>query len=314
MEKLKLMTAEELENKNLPPQNWALENLLPEGLTILAGAPKSGKSLLAFGISLALSSGTEIIGKKNESIKNVLYLPYEDSERSLQDKIKKIRNGLSIEKNKRTYFFDNNNIPKIESDNLEWLKNLVKENQLDVIIVDTLGSALRNVKRKGLSTYLDEYALLNSFQKFAKDNKICLILLHHTRKMKAENVFDEISGTRAIAGSADANLILQRNKLTGLLQIQGRELKDASYDLELDEHTLLWRFKGTSNSFGLSPEQQSILDAYEKDYEKEFKPSEIAKLIGKENDQNVRASFRKLNSLGLLNQDSYGKYKLAQIN
>jgi RecA-family ATPase len=160
---------------------------------------------------------------------------------------------------------------------------------------------------------MDEYELLNKFQRFALDYKISLIFLHHTRKMKANNVFDEISGTRGISGSADANFVLEKNKYTGLLYIQGRDLEDQKYDLELEVKSLTWTFKGLSNTIDLTPEQQSILDAFDQDYEKELKPSEIAKIIGKE-DTNIRPTISKIHSLGLLVQDSYGKYKMATIN
>jgi len=313
MEKLKLITAKTLETKSIPLTNWAIDGIIPEGLSILAGAPKSGKSLLALSMALAIASGTEIIGKKNQSIKNVLFLPYEDSERRLQERIKKISLGLSIEKNERVFFIEEGQIPRLDKNNLNWLKELKDENKIDVIIIDTLGSSIKGIKNKNISTYLDEYDLLNYFQRFAIDNKISLIFLHHTRKMKADNIFDEISGTRAISGAADANLILQRNKYFGSLHIQGRDIEDVQYDLELDKETLTWTCKETSNPVSLSPEQKSILDVFNQDYEKELKPSQIAELLGKEN-QNIRPSFKKLISLGLLHQDSYGKYKLAYVN
>ena len=310
---LKLINASDLERKQIPPTNWAIEGFLPEGLTILAGAPKSGKSLLALNMALALSANAEVIGKKSKSVKNILYLPYEDSERRLQERIKKIKIGLSITDVSKTFFLEGGKPPKIDDEVLKEIGELIKENKLDMIIIDTLGSAIKNNRKKGLSPYLDEYELLNKFQRFALDNKVCVLLLHHTRKMKAENVFDEISGTRGISGAADANFVLQRNKYSGKLFIQGRDLEDAEYELELDKENLTWKFKGIINSISLSPEQQSILDAFDNDYEIEYRPSEIAKILDKD-DQNIRPSFRRLVSLGMLNQDNYGKYKLAPIN
>jgi len=313
MDKIKLVSATELESKIIPPSNWAIEGFLPEGLTILAGAPKSGKSILALNIALALSSEVEVIGKRSKTSKKVLYLPYEDSERRIQDRIKKVKVGLSIKKEPRAFFWENCNPPKLDKNTLHEIGALVKEQKMDMLIIDTLGSSIKNIRKKGLSSYMDEYELLNMFQRFALDYKISVLLLHHTRKMKAENIFDEISGTRGISGAADANYILQRNKYSGELFIEGRDLEDANYLLELDKENLTWNFKGLTSSVSISPEQQSILDAYNNDYEREFKPSEVAKILDKE-DQNIRPSFRRLVELGMLNQDSYGKYKLAPIN
>ena len=211
--KLKLINASDLEKKQIPSTNWAIEGFLPEGLTILAGAPKSGKSLLALNLALALSADAEIIGKRSKSLKNVLFLPYEDSERRLQERIKKIKTGLSITNVSNTFFLEGCNPPKLDENVLEKIGELIKENKLDMVIIDTLGSAIKNNRKKGLSSYMDEYELLNKFQRFALDYKISVLILHHTRKMKAENIFDEISGTRGISGAADANFILQRNNM-----------------------------------------------------------------------------------------------------
>lgn len=311
--KLKLINASDLENKQIPPTNWAIENFLPEGLTILAGAPKSGKSLLALNLALALSANAEIIGKKSKTTKTVLYMPYEDSEKRLQERIKKIKTGLSINNISKTFFLEGCNPPKLDENVLKNIGEVINENKIDMIIIDTLGSAIKNNRKKGLSSYMDEYELLNMFQRFALDYKICTLLLHHTRKMKAENIFDEISGTRGISGAADANFVLQRNKYTGKLFVQGRDLEDANYDLELDKENLTWRFQGISSSIKLTPEQETILNVYNKDFEKELKPSEIAKILEKE-DTNIRPTIGKLLTMGLLKQNAYGKYKLVAPN
>ena len=313
MEKLKLMSASELEKKELAPTNWMIEGILPEGLTILAGAPKSGKSILALNLALALSSETEIIGKKGSSLKKVLYLSYEDSERRLQDRIIKNKNGLTIKNDPETFFLNGCNPPRIDDGVLANIGNSIKENKFEILILDTLGTSINNKRKKGLSSYMDEYELLNNLQRFSLDHKISLIVLHHTRKMKAESVFDEISGTRGITGAADANFVLQRNKMSGTLSIQGRDLEEQIFDLEFDKQNLIWKMIGLKTNIDLTPEQKSIIDVFENDYDKELKPSEIQKILEKE-ETNIRPTIGKLVDLGLLNQNAYGKYKLTLPN
>ena len=46
----------------LPPILFIIKDLLPEGLTILAGRPKAGKSFLAQNISLSIADGTKVMG------------------------------------------------------------------------------------------------------------------------------------------------------------------------------------------------------------------------------------------------------------
>jgi RecA-family ATPase len=43
--------------RQLPPIQWAIPEILPEGLTLLAGKPKLGKSWLALAMALAVASG-----------------------------------------------------------------------------------------------------------------------------------------------------------------------------------------------------------------------------------------------------------------
>ena len=42
-----ILTATELMELDFPPPEWLIESLLPEGLTVLSGAPKIGKSWLS---------------------------------------------------------------------------------------------------------------------------------------------------------------------------------------------------------------------------------------------------------------------------
>ncbi len=46
----------------LKPINFIIENLLSEGLHILAGSPKVGKSWLALWLSVAIAKGQEVWG------------------------------------------------------------------------------------------------------------------------------------------------------------------------------------------------------------------------------------------------------------
>ena len=47
MTKLETITAEDLQNRTYEPTHFLVDELIPEGLHILAGAPKIGKSWLA---------------------------------------------------------------------------------------------------------------------------------------------------------------------------------------------------------------------------------------------------------------------------
>jgi hypothetical protein len=54
---------QELLAKVLPPVRWAVPAILPEGLTLLAGKPKQGKSWLGLSLALAIGLGGFALGK-----------------------------------------------------------------------------------------------------------------------------------------------------------------------------------------------------------------------------------------------------------
>jgi replication-associated recombination protein RarA len=57
-----IFTAEELMAEDMPPVRWVVPQVLPEGVTLLAGKPKVGKSWMALAISLAVASGGPVFG------------------------------------------------------------------------------------------------------------------------------------------------------------------------------------------------------------------------------------------------------------
>ena len=57
MTKLETITAEDLQNRTYEPTHFLVDELIPEGLHILAGAPKIGKSWLALWLCLCVSQG-----------------------------------------------------------------------------------------------------------------------------------------------------------------------------------------------------------------------------------------------------------------
>ena len=86
-------TAAELMGLELAPVKWVVPDLLPEGVTLLDGKPKLGKSWLAFGIAVALASGGVILGTKRVEQGEALYLALEDNQRRLQKRLGRLLSG-----------------------------------------------------------------------------------------------------------------------------------------------------------------------------------------------------------------------------
>ena len=67
-----------------------IQDILPEGLSIMAGKSKVGKSVFALNVGLAVSGGKDFLNRKTEK-GDVLYITYEDGDgRRLQDRVGKM--------------------------------------------------------------------------------------------------------------------------------------------------------------------------------------------------------------------------------
>ena len=60
-------------------------------------------------------------------------------------------------------------------------------------------------------SYASDYEIVTKLKTFSDRYGICLLVVHHTRKMEAEDSFDMISGTNGLLGAADGAFIMQRS-------------------------------------------------------------------------------------------------------
>ena len=86
MNKLHTINAEDLQNRTYEPTHFLVDELIPEGLHILAGAPKIGKSWLALWLCLCVAQGQPLW---NFAVTQgeVLYLSLEDSFQRIQTRL-----------------------------------------------------------------------------------------------------------------------------------------------------------------------------------------------------------------------------------
>jgi hypothetical protein len=81
-------TAADLMAQELPEPSWIVPDILAEGVAILAGKPKLGKSWMALGLCVAVASGGYALGTKSVEQGGALYLALEDNRRRLQNRLR----------------------------------------------------------------------------------------------------------------------------------------------------------------------------------------------------------------------------------
>ncbi len=240
-------------------KQYIIEDLINPGAYVLAGAPKCGKTILATQIAVAVATNSKIF-ERNVNPGKVLYLGLEDSEdgQSFYERCSGLTNfGSNI---KNLLFSSEKCAIRYILKNIE---NCIDEyDNLKMVVIDTYQVL---VSGKYKYTYAQDYNNFEKLNKFAVDNNICILILHHTRKMKADDPFDEITGTRGISGACEGMFVLKRDNLSsvGKLYIRGRSQRENVFTLTLDAKSHNWIYRGEETKAGeirLIPIIQKVVD------------------------------------------------------
>ncbi|WP_189136023.1 ATP-binding protein, partial [Wenjunlia tyrosinilytica] len=86
-------TADELMAMDFPEPRWAVPGIISEGVNLLCGPPKVGKSWLSLGLGLSVAVGGTAFDSVPVDGGPVLYLALEDTPRRLQSRMGKILGG-----------------------------------------------------------------------------------------------------------------------------------------------------------------------------------------------------------------------------
>ena len=73
------------------PLIYVVPGYVVEGLTVLGGKPKTGKSWWAYDVAIAVATGDPAMGKVDCKQGDVLYLALEDNRRRIKDRINTLR-------------------------------------------------------------------------------------------------------------------------------------------------------------------------------------------------------------------------------
>lgn len=244
---LEVMSALELMHTELKPIKFIVNDMLPQGLNLICSPPKYGKSWLMLDLCLSVASGSDFLGHKTRQC-GCLYLALEDSKNRLKDRMSKILKGG----NPSPYFDFSIRCGSLGTNLIEQLNQYIKSKpKTELIVIDTL-QKIRGSSSKGESAYGSDYKDLGILKAFADEKEICLLLVHHLRKMNdAGDVFTKISGTNAIMGASDTIFILDRDKRTDdetILSMTGRDIEEKEYMMEFDKSTFKWVLRGDYES------------------------------------------------------------------
>ena len=237
---LAVIDGETLMEQRLEPTGFCVETLLPQGLCILAGAPKLGKSWLVLDLCLHIAKGEPVWNLPTKQ-GTTLYLCLEDSPRRIQERL----NFLTDEVPSNTYFAMES---KTMQDGLEEQITGFCHDHPDtcLVVIDTF-QLIRGQDTD--SSYAADYAEIQKIKRLADSLGICILLVHHLRKMGDSDPLNKISGSTGISGGVDAAYILDANRKqegTATLVCTGRDIPYRELHLRMNSETHQWELLSDS--------------------------------------------------------------------
>lgn len=291
-----------------PPQHFVVKDLLPVGLSMLAGAPKLGKSWASLDLALSVARGRPFLGRDTAQ-GSVLYLALEDTPRRLQDRLRLLGVLESSSELPLEFWTE---VAAVDDGGLEALRGwLVGAERPRLIIIDVWGRfSPRTPSAKNEYDHITH--TLQPLQALAAQYGVAVLLIHHVRKTSGEGTasdpFDQILGSRALTSNMDTTMMLTRMRMQqdAILKITGRDVEESELALTFDKATCRWQPTDRPLAPAFTPERQQVLDAVVAGF---TSAQAIADHLGKERTA-VQNHLAPLVQGGHLEKASRGKYRL----
>ena len=193
---------------------------LPEGITLLGGRPKAGKSGFAERASVEISENLP-----------VLHFALEYNTLMLQARM----SGYEINPLQKLTLYHRGTLPRLDAGGLDVLKREIETHQAELVVLDTFAMVKRAGDAKG---YEAEYRAMQDLSDLRRDTGVSVLALHHTTKPshhEAGDIFDTILGSTALAAGTDNLLIIAGGDRAKTLHGRGRLIEDFQLPLKWAE-------------------------------------------------------------------------------
>lgn len=242
--KLTAISAFDLQNKEFEERYYAVQNMIPEGETVIAAPPKTGKSWLMLDMCLKVAEGKPFLGFDTKQ-SDTLYLALEDGDSFEQERLNIVTGGAQAPKN---FHFVFSNVMPMNEGFLLQLEELLKVfPNIKVVVIDTL-QFVKYRQGKSESAYECDYRTGRDLKEFAEKNHLAIVVVTHTTKMiHMEDEMSNVSGTNGVTGAADAVIVLSKEKRTdkeAKMFITGRKVRQSMHSVKFDDSKCCWVYGG----------------------------------------------------------------------
>jgi hypothetical protein len=256
-------TAKQLQSMKFLPISWIVENIIPaEGVTLLCSKPKFGKSWLVYDLCIGCTMDRFTLGTIKPAQGDVLYLALEDSKRRLQRRMTKLLPSFSVPWPERLML--KTEWRRLHEGGLNDIRAWHSDTQIKggkpvLVVIDVLAKVRNPVGNRQL--YEADYAALADLNKLANELGLAILVVHHTRKMAADDLMETVSGSYGVSGAIDTILVMATKASGGVLDIRGRDVESAEKAIQFNKNTCRWQIIGDAAQVHVSDQRAKIIGA-----------------------------------------------------
>lgn len=315
--------------RNFPEPKWLVPDLLPGGLAMLAGKPKSGKSWLALNWAVAIATGSETLGRRCP-VRKVAYFSYESGvgfDTHGQKRLREVCEAMDVTLTEGQlqfldlYDLEPGSRPVLGGKGADCLEDQIEglfDDGCGLVIIDTL-SAVQGAQTPEYRAEAQELRRLAEICRKHPDKAV--LLVHHVTKGEipsGEGIWDMAYGTQALTGTIEAQLMLIHGQAGGAareLHIRGRHFESGEpFGIELRDGLFVDLGSPVAAQLkGLRKEIWDLLSAHEAAPDRPLTTAAIKEnFSGTEwTDDNVDTTLSRMVDAGQISRAGHGKYCLA---
>ena len=211
-------SAHSLLERDIPEPVKLCDPWATEGVNIIAGRPKLGKTTLERQKMAAAATGGEFLDGKFPNPVKCAFLSLEEGELLCRMKLKMA--GFTDEATGAIQLF------------FDWPRGDMGVNLLDrylfanpdvrLVVIDSL-TRFRVIPDVRVPAFMADYEAVNLLHDMAKKHPgVVIDVVHHTRKAKSDDPIDDVSGTYGLTAACDTVYVMRHHADGAILHVAGR--------------------------------------------------------------------------------------------
>jgi hypothetical protein len=250
--------AGDLMDMDLPDPTYVCRPWIAEGVTLLCGPPKIGKTTMLRQLIHAANNEGAFFGALCAAA-DVLFLSLEEGERIMRRKLRAMGIKSAAMRGVRIEF-----AWKQAADGVQLLREWLYARtgkRIPMIVIDSLTRFRLPPSDRG-HAFTEDYNAAKLLADLCKEFPgLCIVILHHTRKSLSDDPVAAISGTYGLSAAADSYLILLRQGGDFRLHAGGRLWEGDASDFAVLRTNGGWQIGGEwdEDVAGLTAKQREVI-------------------------------------------------------